>query len=173
MGGVARGKQKKGSGGKAVSRRGNDETSFRLYCLMVKAQYRLKLRQTIGFLESIFSLMDLGSLVLPDFSTLCRRQKLLPVAVSERLSSGKRVNIGIDSTGLKVYGEGEWKVRKHGASKRRTWRKTRICLDLDTQKIIKVELTGNEEADAPVGKKMLEGRTEQIKSFSGDGAEER
>jgi hypothetical protein len=141
-----------------------------LYCLLVKAQYRLKLRQTIGFLESIFSLMGLGNLVLPNFSTLCRRQKLLPVEVRERLSSGERLNVGIDSTGLKVYGEGEWKVRKHGASKRRTWRKMHICLDLDTQKIIKAELTGNEEADAPVGKNMLEGQTEQIKSFSGDGA---
>jgi hypothetical protein len=64
----------------------------------VKAQYRLKLRQTTGFPESVFSLTGLGDMVLPDFSTLCRRQKLLPIAVSDRLSSGERLNTAIPNS---------------------------------------------------------------------------
>ncbi|MHC6202752.1 transposase [Breznakiellaceae bacterium SP9] len=46
----------------------------------------------------------------------------------------------------------------------------RIAIDLDSQEIVAVELTGNDEADAPVAKKMLEGKTENVNSFSGDGA---
>jgi hypothetical protein len=88
----------------------------------------------------------------------------------QRLANGENLHIGIDSTGLKVYGEGEWKVRKHGWTKHRTWMKMSICLDLDTQEILAVELTGNDEADAPVAKKILEGKTKQVHSCSGDGA---
>ncbi|GMO33572.1 MAG: hypothetical protein Ta2B_14020 [Termitinemataceae bacterium] len=90
--------------------------------------------------------------------------------MSKRLGNGENLHIGIDSTGLKVYGEGEWKVRKHGWSKHRTWMKMHICIDLDTQEILAVELSGNDEADAPEAKKMLEGKTKNVASFSGDGA---
>jgi hypothetical protein len=78
--------------------------------------------------------------------------------------------IGIDSTGLKVYGEGEWKVRKHGWSKHRTWRKLHVCIDLHSQELLSVKLTGNEEDDASVGSKMLQGKTANIHSFYGDGS---
>ena len=81
-----------------------------------------------------------------------------------------RFIVGIDSTGLKVYGEGEWKVRKHGYSKHRTWRKLHICIDLDNQEILEVELTGNEEDDANVATRMMKTRTGRIKVFKGDGA---
>ncbi|KAA6330397.1 hypothetical protein EZS27_020893 [termite gut metagenome] len=108
--------------------------------------------------------------VVPDYSTLCRRQKSLPVAISNRLESGEKLVIGIDSTGLKVYGEGEWKVRKHGWSKHRTWRKLHVCIDLNTQEILSVELTGNDEDDAIVASKMLDGKTGNILRFQGDGA---
>ncbi|GHU14163.1 hypothetical protein FACS1894161_4670 [Spirochaetia bacterium] len=112
----------------------------------------------------------LGTISVPDYSTLCRRQDGLPVEVSKRLGNGENLHIGIDSTGLKVYGEGEWKVRKHGWSKHRTWMKMHICIDLDSQEILAVELTGNDEADAPAAKRMLEGETKNIDSLSGDGA---
>jgi hypothetical protein len=62
--------------------------------------------------------------------------------------SGENLETAIDSTGLKVYGEWEWKVRKHGWSKHRTWRKLHVCIDLASQEILSVELTGNEEDDA-------------------------
>jgi hypothetical protein len=140
-------------------------------CLLLKNQFHLKLRQAQGFITSIFSMLpSLRGISVPDFSTLCRRQGGLPVEISKRLANGENLNIGIDSTGLKVYGEGEWKVRKYGWSKHRTWMKMHICIDLDSQKILEVELTGNDEADAPVAKKMLDGKTKNVESFSGDGA---
>ncbi len=61
-------------------------------------------------------------------------------------------------------------VRKHGVSKRRTWRKLHIGIDVNTQEIISVSLTGNDEDDAAIAQKMIEGKTKQIKSFRGDGA---
>ncbi|KAA6328335.1 hypothetical protein EZS27_022761, partial [termite gut metagenome] len=99
--------------------------------------------------------MGKNPFVVPDYSTLCLRQKSLPVAIRNRLESGEKLVIGIDSTGLEVYGEGEWKVRKLGWSKHRTWRKLHICIDLDTQEILSVELTGNDADDATVASKML------------------
>jgi hypothetical protein len=139
-------------------------------CLLLKINYRLRLRQSTGFLASLFLLMGKAHFIVPDYTTLCRRQKSLPVEIQKRLESGENLEIAIDSTGLKVYGEGEWKVRKHGWSKHRTWRKLHVCIDLVSQEILSVELTGNEEDDACAGSRMLEGKTDNIRSFHGDGA---
>jgi hypothetical protein len=139
-------------------------------CFLVRVNYGLRLRQSVGFLGSLFLLMGKGELPIPDYTTLCRRQHLLPAEIEDRLKRGENLVIGIDSTGLKVYGEGEWKVRKHGWSKHRTWRKLHICIDLDTQYILSVELTGNDEDDASTGCRMLKGNTGRIDSFHGDGA---
>mgnify|MGYP002145225872 CR=1 FL=1 len=61
---------------------------------------------------------------VPDFSTLSRRQKTLKVNIPYRGSEGPR-HLLVDSTGIKVEGEGEWNARKHGGAKRRVWRKIR------------------------------------------------
>lgn len=118
----------------------------------------------------MFLLLGMTGLPVPDFSTLCRRQKGLSVIVGDRLKRGENLVVGIDSTGLKVYGEGEWKVRKYGWSKHRTWRKLHISIDIDTQEILSAELTTNSEDDAGVGKQILEGNTKNISTFHGDGA---
>jgi hypothetical protein len=138
-------------------------------CQLIKNQFHLRLRQAQGFITSIFSFMPkLKAISVPDYTTLCRRQNGLPVEASERLAKGENLHIGIDSTGLKVYGE--WKVRKHGWSKHRKWMKMHICIDLDTQEILAAELAGNDEAGANGAKEILQGKTKNIESFSGDGA---
>ena len=48
----------------------------------------------------------------------------------------------MDSTGLQVYGEGEWKVRQHGAGQRRTWRKIHFAVDVKVKDVMAVEITG-------------------------------
>jgi hypothetical protein len=141
-----------------------------LCCLILRMQYDQPLRQTSGFVGSLLFLMGKSHYAIPDYSTLCRRQNSLPVALTKRWERSENIHIAIDSTGLKVYGEGEWKVRAHGVSKRRTWRKLHIGIDINTQEIISVSLTGNDEDDAAVAQKMVEGKTEKIKSFRGDGA---
>ena len=61
-----------------------------------------------------------------------------------------------DSSGLKVYGEGEWKRRRHGKSKRRTWRKIHIGLDVETGEITATRLTDNGKHDASQVAPLLE-----------------
>ncbi|MDR1197638.1 MAG: IS5 family transposase [Prevotellaceae bacterium] len=139
-------------------------------CLLMKLNYGLRYRQSMGFLTSLLQLMGKEDLPVPDCTTLCRRQGILPVEISNRLNKGENLVVGVDSTGLKVYGEGEWKVRKHGWSKHRTWRKLHVCADLVTREILPVELTGNEQDDASVGSRMLKGESHRLKSFRGDGA---
>jgi hypothetical protein len=139
-------------------------------CLLVKQNYRLPYRQSIGFLTGLLQMMRKEELPVPGYTTLCRRQGILPVEISNRLDKGGNLVVGIDSTGLKVYGEGEWKVRKHGWSKHRTWRKLHVCVDLVTREILSAELTGNNEDDDSVGAHMLKGQSHRLKSFKGDGA---
>ena len=90
-------------------------------CLTIKVLFGLPLRQTTGFVESLLALTGLEWSV-PDFSTLCRRQKTLPVSIPYRGSS-RPLHLLIDSTGIEAEGEGEWNARKHGGPKRRLWRK--------------------------------------------------
>lgn len=139
-------------------------------CLLLSQVYHQPLRQTTGFISSLLTLLGHPDYAIPDYTTLCRRQGCLPVAVSQALAGNRKLDLALDSTGLKVYGEGEWKVRKHGASKRRTWRKLHIGIDVDTQEIVCVELTSNGEDDAAVAGKMLLGKTAPLSSFRGDGA---
>jgi len=136
--------------------------------LLVRQVFRLGYRQTEGFLRSILSLM--GVVVeVPCYTQVCRRAKRAKVDLG-RISAGERVHVVADSTGLKVYGEGEWKVRQHGYSKRRTWRKMHICCDPDTTEALAVVLTGNDVHDLEAVGEMLDQIPEIPKTFGGDGA---
>lgn len=135
--------------------------------LTLKHLLKLPYRATAGFGQSLFELMKI-SLAMPDYSTLCRRAKTLKVNLSKR--NQPATHIVIDSTGLKVYGEGEWKVRKHGYSKRRTWRKLHLSINPETHEIVAERLTSNSVADAQAGVEMLQGMKETVGTVSGDGA---
>ena len=94
-----------------------------LVMLIIKEVFHLTNRGVEGFMRSIFQLMKIN-LPIPDHSTLSKRGKDLKVSLPKKNSPS--LNIVMDSTGLKIYGEGEWKVRMHGVSKRRTWRKLHV-----------------------------------------------
>jgi len=108
----------------------------------------MPLRQTTGFVQSLLQLVG-PDWSVPDFSTLCRRQKALNVSLHYRGCAGP-LNLLIDSTGIKAEGEGEWNARKHGGSKRRIWRKIHIGIDEETLEVRAVEVTGSNIGDAPV-----------------------
>lgn len=139
------------------------------FCLTIKQVYNLALRQCTGFIKSIFALMGLSVLAVPDYSTLSRRASALKVRVSHR-PLGQKLHLAVDSTGLKVFGEGEWKVRKHGVSKRRTWRKLHLSVDVDSQEIVSCELTENSVDDAAMSESLLRGLDGKGEAFYGDGA---
>lgn len=92
-----------------------------LCTLSLKVIFQLPLRATEGLLSSLIKLMDVP-LKVPDYTTLSRRQSKLEVEIPSVIQNESR-HVVIDSTGIKVFGEGEWKVRQHGHTKRRTWRK--------------------------------------------------
>ena len=140
-------------------------------CLLtLRAVYHLTLRATEGFALSLFELIEVD-LPVPDYTTLCRR------AVTVRITLPKRaegpLNLVLDSTGLKVYGEGEWKVRQHGYSKRRTWLKLHLAVDPQTHEIQAAVVTDPGVTDAETAPALLEQVENPIRSAAADGAYDR
>ena len=140
------------------------------FCLSVKCLFGLALRQSLGLVESLLRLACLDWKV-PDFSTVCRRQKTLRVQLPYQ-SSATALDLLVDSTGIKFLGEGEWKRKKHGAEYRRQWRKVHLGIDTHTLEIRAIEVTDNSVGDAPMLPELL-GQIpadEAVASVSGDGA---
>jgi transposase len=80
------------------------------------------------------------------------------------------VNVVIDSTGLKVFGAGEWQREKHGGQGRRIWRKLHLAVDPDTGEIVASELTTTEDGDASQVGPLLDQISDPIASVTADGA---
>lgn len=141
-----------------------------LCALLIRIVYHLPLRAVEGLLRSLAELLKLN-IKIPSYTQICRRAKDLK-KVLKKLSGKHPTDIVFDSTGLKVYGEGEWKVKQHGASKRRTWRKLHLGVDPDSKEIIVGDLTTNGvgSGDAQTGKKMIKRVPKGVKKIFGDGA---
>lgn len=140
-------------------------------CCIVRKVYRLALRQTEGLVKSIIGILKL-EINVPDYSVLCRRSKVLKISklLVKRINKGEHLHIVMDSTGLKVCGEGEWKVRQHGHSKHRTWRKIHIALNPEDGIIHAAEMTTNAIDDAAMVKPVLKKIKGKVEKFGGDGA---
>lgn len=141
------------------------DTSIEL-CLTLMSIYHLTLRSVQGFVESVF---DLSGIILevPDFSTICRRRKKLNCNLGSLKSIGE-VHVAIDSSGIKIYGEGEWKVRMHGISKRRTWRKLHIGVNESNGEILSAKVTTASIADGDMLKEIISDINVDIKQVSAD-----
>jgi hypothetical protein len=138
-----------------------------LIMLTVKEVFHLTNRGVEGFMRSMFELMEI-ELPVPDHTTLPKRSRNLKVSLPK--TSREHLNIVMDSTGLKVYGEGEWKVRQHGISKRRTWRKLHLGLNPDDGEIQAVLLTTNSVSDAQALAPLLTQIEPTISDFAADGS---
>ena len=140
-----------------------------LCALMVKVVYHKPLRALVGFLRSLLLLLGV-CLPIPSYTQICRRGARLGQKV-KRLSKGRRItDIVIDSSGLKVFGEGEWKVRQHGKSKRRTWRKIHLAVCADSQEVVLSLLTENSESDGEAFAAMGDQLPTTVERGYGDGA---
>jgi hypothetical protein len=156
-----------------TGKRGSSKTYSDLaiqFCLTIKSLYRLGLRQTVGMVESLIKLANLDWDVL-DFNTLSRRQKSLVVDIPYRRPEGG-LHLLVDSTGIKILGEGEWKTKKHGADYRRQWLKVHLTIDAESLAIRAIEVTTNQVGDAPMLPELLNQipADEPIESVKGDGA---
>jgi hypothetical protein len=114
--------------------------------MMLRLAFHLALRQTEGLMTSIFGLLDLP-LSAPDHSTLSRRAMTMASITKGCALPDGPIHLLIDSTGLKVFGAGEWLQQKHGAKARRTWKKLHLAVDADTGMIMASTLTGNDVGD--------------------------
>lgn len=138
-------------------------------CLLaLRELFRLPYRQTEGLGCSLVKLMQVD-VAIPDFSSLAKRAAKLSVSLSVTARKGP-IDVVVDSTGLKVFGEGEWKMRKHGKSKRRTWRKLHLTVNPDTQEIEAEVLTENSGHDADQVDELLDQVNGPVDAFYGDGA---
>ena len=144
-------------------------TDIAIQCLLtLKAVFHLPLRQAQGLATSIFALLGVA-LPVPTYSTLSRRAATITLP---RLRTTKRrhLHVVMDASGLKIYGEGEWRVKQHGWTKHRTWRKLHLGVDERTGEIVAQVLTARAVADhTQVGTlvRQVPGRVTQC---SADGA---
>jgi IS5 family transposase len=138
--------------------------------LTLRSVYHLPLRATEGFARSILGLMGLD-LDVPDYSTLCRRAKSLLITLPKEADGP--LHLVIDSTGLKVYGEGEWKVRQHGYSRRRTWIKLHLAIDPESHEIRAAIVSEPGITDAEAVPALLEQERGPIEGVEADGAYDR
>ena len=136
------------------------------FALTLRALFNLPLRGCEGFVEDVLRLLGMV-LDCPDYTTLCRRGKMLNITLP-KLRDGERIYMVVDSSGLKIYGEGEWKVRVHGKSKRRTWRKLHIGVDADTGEIVAGALTTADVHDSEMLPEMLSGMEGAVEAVGGD-----
>jgi hypothetical protein len=135
--------------------------------LTIKEVFHLSNRSVEGFVRSVFGMLNIH-LRVPDHTTLSKRGKSFRVRLPRNTQGG--MNLVLDSTGLKIYGEGEWKVRKHGYSKHRTWRKLHVGANPDNGEIQVAVLTKNSTSDAAVVKEMLAQIEQTLLSCAADGA---
>lgn len=133
----------------------------------VKNVFHLPNRAAEGFVNSIFSMLNI-LLSVPDHTTLSRRGKDMKIMLPKK--AREHLDIVMDSTGLKIYGEGEWKVRIHGKSKNRTWRKLHVSVDPQSGEIQAAALTANSISDDQMVEPLLEEIQQPIRRFAADGS---
>lgn len=154
------------SGNKGASKTYSDQAIATIATL--KSIFGLAGRQVIGFIESLFKIMNID-LPVPEHSTISRRMGKLEVDLPYQKAHRAR-HVVVDGTGVKVYGEGEWKMRQHGVSKRRTWLKVHMSTDETTLEILVAVVTSNQYQDGQVLPDLLDGIEDEIEQVSGDGA---
>ena len=135
--------------------------------LTLRLLLHLPLRQTEGFLLSIFELMRV-QLEAPDHTTISRRSGLLAVPLRSIPRSGA-INLVIDSSGLAIFGEGQWAAVKHGGKGIQGWRKLHLGVD-ETGAIVAQGLAKSNVDDAATGISLIDAVKSKITTVITDGA---
>ena len=139
-------------------------------CLTLGMVFKQPLRQAQGFMRSIATLLEV-EITIPDFSTLSRRGKGLTLPATRKTDRSDPVHLVVDSTGLKVFGEGEWLEKKHKTKrKRRSWRKLHLGLDLVSGEVVCSDLTTDDVGDPTVLPVLLDQVDGRVSHFLADGA---
>jgi hypothetical protein len=135
--------------------------------LTLRLVFHLALRQAEGFAASVLRLLGLA-LDVPDHTTLSRRSRGCAARRPHAVPHGPR-HLVIDSTGLKLFGRGEWDEERHGRA-RRSWRKLHLAVDAGTGEIVASALTDSGTNDGGEVPALLERTDGEIASVTADGA---
>jgi Transposase DDE domain len=136
--------------------------------LALRLVFHQPLRQTEGMLRSIAAVLGVD-IAIPDHTTLSRRGGGLTI-LPNRVDRNEPLHLLVDSTGLKIYGEGEWLDQKHGIRTRRRWRKLHLGVDAGTHKIVASELTPDDVGDVCELPELLDQIDADVASMTADGA---
>src|ERR1700759_2190772 len=136
--------------------------------LALRLVFHQPLCQTEGALRSIVGLLGFD-LPIPDHTTFSRRGGGLTV-LPQRVKRTEPLHLLVDSTGVKIYGEGEWLDQKHGVRSRRRWRKLHLAVDAGTQEIAAVELTPDDVGDVSALPDLLDQTEDRTGSGTAAGA---
>lgn len=138
-------------------------------CLLaLRELFQLPYRQTEGLGRALVKLMD-AEVAIPDFTSLAKRAAKLGVSLDLPAKPGP-IDVVIDSTGLKVFGAGEWRSEAYRTPKRRTWRKLHLSINAATQEIVAEVLTSKRSDDADLVPELLDQVTSPVSKVYGDGA---
>jgi len=162
-----------------TGRRGRSRTysDLAITCMLtLQTVYHLSLSATVGLMRSLLTLVGGAAAALPiaHESTLSRRRRTLDVALlaPARARPAEPLHLVVDSTGLKVYGEGEWKVRQHGWTRRRRWVKVHLGVDAGTQEVRVADVTASTAPDGRHLSALLAQEPAALAQVTGDGAYE-
>ena len=136
--------------------------------LTLKVVFKLPFRALEGFGRSLMRLMGLDFRI-PDHSNMSRRGRDLTIEVPIK-KRVEPIHLVVDSTGLKIYGEGEWKIRKHGKSKRRHWVKVHLGVDANEKDVLGIEVTTEDYSDSEMFESLVTQVDGEIARIYGDGA---
>ncbi|NPD67825.1 IS5 family transposase (plasmid) [Lichenicola cladoniae] len=136
--------------------------------LTLRLVFHLALRQAEGFARSVLRLLGLD-LCVPDHSTLSRRGRAFAGRQPRAARRDEPVHVVLDSTGLQVFGQGEWDAEKHGRTPRQ-WRKLHLAVNVETGEIVAHSLTDKDTGDISEGAVLLATVEGQIASVIADGA---
>ena len=137
-------------------------------CLRLKEVYRMTLRATEGFMQSLLTQWGLN-IKVPDYTTLSRRAARLKVDLCAREKSQAR-HILVDSTGVQVIGGSEWKTIRHGKKGKQLWRKLHIAVDANTLDICSAIVTESQRSDGNYLRPLIEAIHSPVSRIVGDGA---
>ncbi len=135
--------------------------------LTLRLIFHLPLRQTEGFLASLFRMMGIDRSA-PDHTTLSRRSQHLDLTL-RGVPTDERMHLIVDSTGLSIVGDGEWAAAKHGRRGTRGWKKLHVGVNRSGV-IVAQALTDAPADDATTGVTLIEAVEGDLTSVTGDAA---
>ncbi len=138
-----------------------------LLLLMIKIHYKMPYRMPEGFTRFFFE--QFKKIKVPTYSLTCKRAKGLSTKLP-KLSSCRPNTVIVDATGIKVQGEGEWKIKIHGKGHPRKWIKLHVAIDERTQEIVGEISTEASVDDGKAFPRVIEQGRGRPRTVIGDGA---